>query len=54
LLNNNETLRNDIGEILFQLGKDISIHKIDSNNTIIDVPYRQYIDLIIEAVQKHY
>lgn len=49
----NENLRHEIGDILFRLGKDINIHKIDSANTIIDIPYKVYIDLIIEAAQKH-
>lgn len=29
----------ELRSILFEIGKDIKIHKVDSNNLIIDVDY---------------
>lgn len=47
---NKEQLAKSIETILFDMGKNITIHKIDLENIIIDVPYNKYIDLIIKAV----
>jgi hypothetical protein len=35
-------LEKEINAILFKIGQDIKIHKIDSNNTIIEIDYDKY------------
>jgi hypothetical protein len=35
-------LEKEINEILFSIGKDIKIHKIDVDNTIIEIDYQKY------------
>jgi hypothetical protein len=32
----------EIKEILFKIGQEIKIHKIDNNNSIIEVDYEKY------------
>lgn len=36
-----------IRQILFSIGKDIKIHKIDSNNSVIEIDYEKYVKLIL-------
>jgi hypothetical protein len=35
-------LEKEINNILFKIGKEIRIHKVDSNNTIIEIDYERY------------
>lgn len=35
-------LEKEINNILFQIGQEIKIHKIDSDNTIIEIDYQKY------------
>jgi hypothetical protein len=35
-------LEKEINEILFQIGKEIKIHKIGNNNSIIEIDYQKY------------
>ena len=46
-------LEDDIRSILFEIGKDIKIHKLIDGNLIIDIDYEKYIEKIIEAVDKN-
>ena len=46
-------LEDDIRSILFEIGKDIKIHKLIDGNLIIDIDYEKYIEKIIEAVNKN-
>lgn len=36
-------LDDKIKNILFEIGKDIKIHKIDKDNTIIEIDYDKYV-----------
>lgn len=36
-------LENQIREVLFNIGKEIQILKIDSSNTIISIDYEKYV-----------
>lgn len=36
-------VEDEISSILFSIGKDIKIHKVDSNNTIIEIDYEKYV-----------
>lgn len=38
------SLESQIKDILFEIGKDIKIHKIDNNNTIIEIDYDKYVE----------
>jgi hypothetical protein len=35
-------LEKEINDILFKIGKEVKIHKIDSKNTIIEIDYEKY------------
>ena len=37
------SLEEEIREILFDLGKTIVVHKIDGNNSIIEIDYDKYV-----------
>ena len=37
------SLDSKIKDILFEIGKDIKIHKIDNDNTIIEIDYDKYV-----------
>ena len=35
-------LEKEINAILFKIGQDVKIHKIDRDNTIIEIDYEKY------------
>jgi hypothetical protein len=35
-------LEKEINNILFNLGKEIKIHKVDQENTLIEIEYEKY------------
>lgn len=37
----------EIRSILFELGKNIKIHKIDNDNSIFEIDYDKYVKLIL-------
>lgn len=39
-----DSLRNSIKEILFEIGKSIKVHKIDNDNSVIELDYDKYAD----------
>ena len=41
-------LEDQLKSILFNIGKEIKIHKIDSENTIIEIDYDKYTIEIME------
>jgi hypothetical protein len=47
------TLENDIKEILFKIGKEVKIHKIDKINMILEIDYDKYTKEIIELINKY-
>jgi hypothetical protein len=42
-------IEEQIRNIMFEIGKDIKIHKIDSDNSIIEVDYEKYIKKILQV-----
>jgi len=44
------SLENQIRNILFDIGKDIKIHKIDNNNSVIEIDYEKYVKLILGVI----
>jgi hypothetical protein len=39
-----------IREILFDLGKDIKIHRIDKDNSVLEIDYEKYIEKLKTVV----
>ena len=47
------SLENDIRSILFEIGKDIKVHKLIDGNLILDIDYEKYVLQIIEKFNEH-
>jgi hypothetical protein len=54
MLNKEEVqiIKSQLEQILFDLGKEIKILRIDNQNIILDVPYSEYIAKIIDAISE--
>ena len=46
-------LEKEIEKILFQIGKEIKIHKIDNNNTVIEIDYQKYTVAILRLFMNY-
>ena len=46
-----DSLEEKIKNILFEIGKDIKIHKIDKDNTIIEIDYDKYVLKVKDLIQ---
>jgi hypothetical protein len=46
------SLEDNIRSILFEIGKEIKIHKLIDGNLIIDLDYEKYVGQILEAVKE--
>ena len=44
-------LRDKIDEVLFDLGKEITILKVDKDNLILDIPYKKYVDRLLSLLK---
>jgi hypothetical protein len=44
------SIEDDIRSILFEIGKEIKIHKLIDGNLIIDIDYEKYVKKIIELI----
>ncbi len=40
-----------IREILFEIGKDVKIHKLIDGNLIIDIDYEKYVKQIMDLIK---
>lgn len=47
----NMEIESELRKILFEIGKDIKIHKVDNLNMIIEIDYDKYVDQIISLFQ---
>lgn len=47
------SLEDDIKNILFEIGKDVKIHKLIDGNLIIDIDYEKYVNQIINVLNKN-
>ncbi len=47
------SLENDIKDILFEIGKEIKVHKLIDGNLIIEIDYDKYTIEIIELIKKY-
>jgi len=46
-------LENEIKDILFEIGKDIKIHKLIDGNLIVEIDYDKYTVAIMELMTKY-
>jgi len=46
------SLEDDIRSILFEIGKDIKVHKLIDGNLILDIDYEKYVSQILELINK--
>jgi hypothetical protein len=46
------SIEDEVRSILFEIGKDVKIHKLIDGNLIIDIDYEKYVDAIIEVINK--
>ena len=49
-----QEFRNKIEDILFEIGKDIDIHKLGDGNLILEINYDKYVNKIIIACEQFY
>lgn len=49
-----DSIKNQIKNILFEIGKNIKIHKLIDGNVIIEIDYDQYTDEIINLFNQNY
>ncbi len=47
------SLENEIKDILFEIGKEIKIHKLIDGNFIIEIDYDKYTIEIMELIKKY-
>jgi hypothetical protein len=46
-----DDLEQNIKSILFEIGKDIKIHKLIDGNLIIDIDYDKYVQQILKIIE---
>lgn len=44
-------LESQIRQILFDMGKSIKFHRIDINNSVMEIDYEKYVKLILGAIE---
>jgi hypothetical protein len=44
-------LENEIREVLFEIGKELKIHRIDNDNFILEIDYEKYVKSILGAIK---
>lgn len=47
------SLEDDVRNILFEIGKDVKIHKLIDGNLIIDIDYEKYVQEIVSVIKKY-
>lgn len=47
------SLEDDIKNILFEIGKEVKIHKLIDGNMILDIDYEKYVSQIINAINQN-
>jgi hypothetical protein len=46
-------IKKQIEDVLFDIGKSIKIHRIDKDNTIIEVDYDKYVNEILDIFKEY-
>jgi len=44
-------LEKEIRDILFEIGKDIKLHKLLDGNLIVDIDYEKYVKQILDLIK---
>jgi hypothetical protein len=44
-------LEKEIRNILFEIGKDVKIHKLIDGNLIVDIDYEKYVQQILDLIK---
>lgn len=44
-------LRKELESILFEIGKESTLHRVDKDNFILEIDYDKYIDNILAAIK---
>ena len=47
------SLENEIKDILFEIGKEIKVHRLIDGNLIIEIDYDKYTVAIMELIAKY-
>jgi hypothetical protein len=47
------SIENDIKEILFEIGKEIKVHRLQDGHLIIEIDYDRYTNQILELFNKY-
>lgn len=47
------SLEQDIEDILFEIGKDIKVHRLIDGNLIIEIDYEKYSEKLLEVFKKY-
>lgn len=47
----NYIMEEELRQILFELGTSIKIHKIDNDNSVLEIDYEQYVQKIMQLVE---
>lgn len=47
------SLESDIEQVLFDIGRDVKIHKLIDGNLIIEINYEKYTEKIIEIFHRY-
>jgi hypothetical protein len=45
-----DQVKEEVRAILFQIGKDVDIHKLGDGNLIIDINYEKYVNQIVSLI----
>lgn len=45
------SLEDEIRNVLFEIGKDVKIHKLIDGNLIIDIDYEKYVQEILKLIK---
>ena len=53
LFKNKMSIKDKIDNILFKIGQEIKIHKINPDNTIIEINYDKYSDEILKLFEEY-
>ncbi len=47
------SLEDKIKEVLFNIGKEIKVHKLPGGNLILDIDYDKYVEEILKAINNN-
>jgi hypothetical protein len=45
---------NELRDILFKIGQEIKVHRLDNDNLIIEIDYDKYVSQILAVFESHH